>query len=182
MATRHLIGSYSGGSDRYSSVALSPDAKTIAAVNGNNTVVLWDVATHKQTSVPLPVGSGDTSLLTFSPDSKLLAVLAGNGTVRVWDMAAGQETGADLSGSGGISALGFSPDGRTLITGDGNGASQLWDTSYLASPLKILCSQIGGSLTPAEWRRDVPPGPWYGWAMVAFWQPVSSQSSHPARG
>ena len=159
VATRHLIGSYSGGSDLYSSVALSPDGTTVAAVNGNNTVVLWDVATHKQTSVP--VSAGSSGLLMFSPDSKLLAILADDGTVRVWDLVSSQQTGADLSGSGGISALGFSPDGRTLITGDGNGASQLWNTSYLASPPRVLCSQIGGSLTPAEWRRDVPPGPAY---------------------
>jgi len=161
VATRQQIGSYTGGSDLYSSVALSPDGKTIAAVGGSNTVVLWNVATHKQTRVPINAGPSDAGLLEFSPDSKTLAVLVDDGTVRIWDLVASHQTGAVLSGSGGISALAFTPDGRTLITGDGDGDTQLWNTSLLAGPVQVLCSQIGGTLTPAEWASDVPSGPAY---------------------
>jgi WD40 repeat protein len=141
-------------------VALSPDGTTIAAADGNNAVDLWDVATHKQIGIPLPGADGAATTLAFSPDSHTLAVL-GNGTIRLWDVATSQQIGGALTGPGGTTALTFSPDGRTLVTGDGDGAVQLWNVGYLVDPLALLCSQVGGALTPAEWARDVPPGPAY---------------------
>jgi WD40 repeat protein len=161
VATRHLISSsFTGSNDGYFSVALSPDGKTIAAADGNNAVELWDVASHKHISGPLTGGNNVAAMLAFSPDGQTLAVLD-NGIVRLWDVATGHQIGAPLSGNGGISTLAFSPDGRTLAIGDSNGTTQLWNVAYLADPLALLCSQIGGSLTPAEWKHDVPPGPAY---------------------
>ncbi len=160
VATRKLIGSFSGGNWFYDAVALSPDGKTIAAEDGDNSVDLWDVATHKQIGTPLASADATAAALALSPDSQTLAVLA-DGTVRLWDMATSQQIGAPLTGPGGITTLAFSPDGRTLVTGDGDDAIQLWDVGYLVDPLALLCSQIGGGLTPAEWARDVPPGPAY---------------------
>jgi hypothetical protein len=55
----------------------------------------------------------------------------------------------------------FSPDGTTLATSDEYGPAQVWDVSYLTHVLAQLCSQVGGSLAPAEWARYVPPGPAY---------------------
>ncbi len=160
LTTHRLIGSFTGTVFDYLSVALSPDGTTLAAVDGNNEVELWNVTTHKHIGSPLPVGASYFTELAFSPDSKTLAVLGG-GTVRLWDVTSGQQIGAALSGGGGISTVSFSPDGRTLVTGDTDGAVQLWNVSYLADPLALICSQIGGSLTPAQWASDVPPGPAY---------------------
>jgi hypothetical protein len=39
--------------------------------------------------------------------------------------------------------------------------ARLWNVSYLVGVLARLCSQVGGSLTWAEWARYVPPGPPY---------------------
>jgi WD40 repeat protein len=158
VTTHQLIGSFTGNNGDFSLVALSPDGKTIAAENDINAVELWDVSTHEQISGPLVGGSSADAMLAFSPDSQTLAVLA-DGAVQLWDVGTGQPIGAALSG--GISALAFSPDGRTLATGDGDGSVKLWNVGYLADPLALLCSQIGGSLTPADWARVVPPGPAY---------------------
>jgi WD40 repeat protein len=160
ITTHRLIGSFTGTVFDYLAVALSPDGTTLAAVDGNDEVELWDVSTHKHIGSPLPVGVSSSTELAFSPDGKTLAVLGG-GTVRLWDVATGQQIGAALSGGGGISAVSFSPDGTTLVTGDTDGAVQLWNVSYLADPLALICSQIGGTLTPSEWASDVPPGPTY---------------------
>jgi WD40 repeat protein len=158
ITTQQLVGSFTGSNGDFSLVALSPDGKIIAAENDINAVELWDVATHKQISGPLVGDSSAASMLAFSPDGQTLAVLAG-GTVQLWDMGTDQPIGAALSG--GISAMAFSPDGRTLAAGDRDGRVQLWNVGYLTDPLALLCSQIGGSLTLADWAHDVPSGPAY---------------------
>jgi WD40 repeat protein len=157
VTTHRLIGSFTGSNGDFSLVALSPDGKTIAAENDINAVELWDVATHKQIGL-LAGESGAATMLAFSPDGQTLAVLA-NGAIQLWDMGTDQPIGAALSG--GISAMAFGPDGRTLAAGDRDGSVHLWNVSYLADPLALLCSQIGGSLTPTDWARDVPAGPAY---------------------
>ena len=64
-----------------SSVAFSPDGKTIAAGYGVGTdgtggggVVLWDAAGRKRLSEdPLVVKEGDVTSVAFSPDGKTIA-------------------------------------------------------------------------------------------------------------
>ena len=61
------------------SVAFSPDGKTLAAGYGGGVgvgggVVLWDVAARKRLADdPLPVKEGDVTSVAFSPDGKTLA-------------------------------------------------------------------------------------------------------------
>ena len=78
------------------SVAFSPDGKTIAAgydgVGGGvgGGVVLWDVAARKRLADdPLPVKEGDVRGVAFSPDGKTIAAGYGGrvgGGVVLWDV------------------------------------------------------------------------------------------------
>ena len=86
------------------SVAFSPDGKTIAAgcgvtsSGGVGGVVLWDVATRKRLiDEPLPVKEGRFSSVAFSPDGKTIAagysIAGGMGGVLMWDVAARKRHG-----------------------------------------------------------------------------------------
>ena len=153
VTTHRLIGSFAGGGRIFSLVAVSPDGKTVAAENDINAVELWDVATGKQISPSLAGESGAATMLAFSPDGQTLAVLA-KGAIQLWDMGTDQPIGAALPS--GMFAMAFSPDGRTLATSDSEGSVQLWNVGYLTDPLALLCSQIGGSLTSADWAPRRP--------------------------
>ena len=85
------------------SVAFSPDGKTLAAGYGGvgdvgGGVVLWDVAGAQRLAAdPLPVEEGDVTSVAFSPDGKTLAagygVVGGGGGVVLWDVAARRAAG-----------------------------------------------------------------------------------------
>jgi WD40 repeat protein len=97
-----------------SSVAFSPDGKTVAAgysfAGGVGGVVLWDAARHERLQEkPLAVTEGFVSSVAFSPDGKTVAVgyydvrVGGGGVVRFdidltsWRRQAGSIANRNLS-------------------------------------------------------------------------------------
>jgi WD40 repeat protein len=126
-----------------SSVAFSPDNKTIAAgyegLHGVAGVVLWDAATGKLLmDNEIALGKGGVSSVAFSPDSK--TIVAGyyvyklGGGVMLWDVATGQRRGNKPPAHGeAVSSMAFSPNGKTLVTGYNNGdyggGIVLWDVA-----------------------------------------------------
>jgi WD40 repeat protein len=138
----------------FTSMAFSPDSKILATASDQG-VQLWDLATGR---LHTTIASGPVTSMAFSPDGKTLATTNGQG-VQLWDLATGQQIGATLTdGSDGpIKSLTFSPDGKTLAT-TSLSRTELWDVGYLTDTPLQLCSQAGGSFTPAEWATYLPPG------------------------
>jgi WD40 repeat protein len=110
------------------SVAFSPDGRTLASGNYDNTVRLWDTSTGQ----PLATLKGHEDSVTsvaFSPDGRTLASGSYDNTVRLWDVSTRQPL-ATLKGHGTyVNSVAFSPDGRTLATGSDDKAVSLWNIS-----------------------------------------------------
>ena len=86
VATRQQIGSpLTGHASNVTSVAFSPDGKTLATGTYDGATQLWDVATQQQIGGPLP--GNMVNSVAFSPDGKTLATGTSEGTVRLWDMS-----------------------------------------------------------------------------------------------
>ena len=104
-------------------VALSPDGKTVAAASGSN-VLLFDAAdgAYRRT---LLGHTRELRRLAFSPDGDLLASSSLDGTVKLWKVADGREV-RTLGGHKEAWAIAFSPDGKRLAVGTGDGAVFLW--------------------------------------------------------
>jgi sugar lactone lactonase YvrE len=110
------------------SVAFSPDSKTMAAVDANGGVYLWDIPARHRVATLADPGNQAVVSVAFSPDGKTLAVVDADGSIYLWGIPA-RNLVVTLSASTdrAVKSAAFSPDGKTLATADADGSVYLWD-------------------------------------------------------
>jgi WD40 repeat protein len=112
-------------------IAVSPDGKTVAAGTGGymtegGWVELWDVETRALRGYLQ--GSGSMFGLAYSPDGTKLATASANSGLQLWDVES-EEVRYMLDTSGdGEYGVAFSPDGNLLAAGNWDGAVHMWNT------------------------------------------------------
>jgi WD40 repeat protein len=105
------------------------DGQTLASGSDDQTIVLWDVATHKPLDPTLTGHAAPVNSVAFSPEGKTLASGSDDATIILWDVAAYQLP-AQLSGhEAAVNSVAFSPDGKTLASGGDDATIILWDVA-----------------------------------------------------
>ena len=129
-----------GHTGAVTSLAFSPNGKTLAVVDSWNKVRLWNVAS--QTEIDVLEHLDTVYTLAFSPDGSTLALGLYGSTdsggwsaapkdksIRLWDVASRTET-ASLQGHGEIVySVAFSPDGSRLASGSKDNTVRLWNVT-----------------------------------------------------
>ncbi len=164
VSTRPIIGqSLTGHTDYVSSVAFSPDGKTLASGSADNAIILWDVSTGRSIGHPLMGHTDYVSSVAFSPDGKTLASGSADNTIILWDVSTGRPIGQPLTGhidskySVALYSVAFSPDNKTLASGSWDNTIILWDiathqpigqplTGHTNSVLSVAFSPDGKTL------------------------------------
>jgi WD40 repeat protein len=122
------------GHNKVNKLAFSPDGRTLATVDDDSTLRLWDIAAaDPPASVRVLAGhSAPIVDVAFGPDGSRLATASKDGTVRLWDPTASDPATASsvLHHDASVNSLAFSPDGHLLATASSNGTHttvSFWD-------------------------------------------------------
>jgi eukaryotic-like serine/threonine-protein kinase len=141
-------------------LALSPDGKVLATLDGDGVVKLWDTNTWTQIAA-LPDKQTAARFLAFSPDGGTLAVNH-RGQIRFYDrqtarrrVSIGEETASGI-----LCGL-FSPDGEVLTLGTLDGSVRRIDVAT-GRPLTSLFGHLDAvsSLAYAPDGRTLATGSW----------------------
>ena len=118
------------------SVAFSPDSRTIYAGSYDGSVRAWDLASGKAGHT-LTGATGTVWTIDISPDGKRLAVAGEDGVARVWNLAGSEPPRALRGHSRNVWEVRFSPAGTHLATASFDNTARIWDFAS-GKPLTIL--------------------------------------------
>jgi WD40 repeat protein len=125
LCNQALRFTFRGHTEPVTSVAFSPDRKTMATCSDDATIRFWDLPSRRETAC-LRGHTPYLHVLRFSPDGRLLASAAYEGTIRVLDVASRREL-FQLKTREYLWSLAFSPDGKLLASSADGGNVRLWD-------------------------------------------------------
>ncbi|HEX8845579.1 MAG TPA: AAA-like domain-containing protein [Pyrinomonadaceae bacterium] len=117
---------FRGHTKPVTSIAFSPDGKTLATGSADLTVKLWDLNAERDT---LKGNGGEVYSTAFSTDGKMVASGSRDNTVRIWDVATRRELKKLVGHTSAVNAVAFSSDGTILATGSGDSTIKLWDVA-----------------------------------------------------
>ena len=130
LATHRQINVSSMGRSEPVVAVLSPDHKTLATWDSDQTIRLRDAATHRQIDAPLSGRMPPVRAMAFSPDSKDLTAWTGQ-EAHAWEVASHRDIPVPriyFGGSeGSVNGLTFSPDSKILATWTNDRTVRLWD-------------------------------------------------------
>ncbi|MBI2949044.1 MAG: protein kinase [Verrucomicrobia bacterium] len=111
---------------KLSSLAFSPDGKTLAMADFGLALRLWDLKPRKVVADAEIPFDGDVRCLDYAADSRTLVFGLSSGVVGLWLTDARQIIKLGTHQDKVVSAS-FSRDGRHLVTGAADGTVKLWD-------------------------------------------------------
>ncbi|QDL10614.1 hypothetical protein DP113_24260 [Brasilonema octagenarum UFV-E1] len=117
-------------------VSFSPDGKTIASINGDNTVKLWSLKGNLL--VTLKGHNDEINDLSFSHDGKMIATASNDSTVILWRTSDGNRSKILRGHSGAVYSVSFSPDSKTIASASKDNTVKLWSSKdgNLIKPLE----------------------------------------------
>jgi WD40 repeat protein len=159
--------------------AFAPNGLSLATVNADGTVTLYDALTGAQRgrlgetnrnnrrlhlTFSYSTGSGLLAprwnapvCLAFSPDGRYLATAQETPAIHLWDVVAGREVGQLKGHEGVVVSLVFTPDGKHLLSGSRDTTVLSWDLTRLTRPRPARSARLQPQALEALWSDLASP-------------------------
>ncbi len=150
-----LLRFFQGESGAISDVEYSPEYQTLAWVDSDGSVELWNAMAMQSLGELLP-GNYEPTEMEFSPNAKTIALGFGDGKIQLWDVDTRLPLSGKLSGHDRqITSLVFNVDGSILASSSYDHTVRLWDATTL-QPLgnPLLYSPGTGMLRLVLYQED----------------------------
>jgi RNA polymerase sigma factor (sigma-70 family) len=125
-----------------SSLAFSPDSKTLALGGSDGTIGLWDKSSGREIHRLVSSSGGLVGAFAFSPDGKTMAVGYEDGTVRFWEAATGKIRREWATQTGTILSLAFSADGKLLASAGSDTTVLIWTANGEAKTRNLSAKEL----------------------------------------
>jgi WD40 repeat protein len=124
-ASGKQLRAFAGHTAAVTSVAFSPDCKSLLTGSQDKTAALWDAASGER----IRTFQGHTNwvqAVAFSPDGKRVLTGSTDTTAALWDAGSGKQLRLFRGHRIQVNSVAFNPDGRRVLTGASDMAA-LWD-------------------------------------------------------
>lgn len=115
-----------GHFDSVTSVAFSPDGKTLASGSRDKTIEIWDLKQGRRWYT-LTGHQDAVEAIAFSPDSKTLASGSRDNTIEIWDLEKGKRWYTLIGHSDWVYSVAFSPAEEILASAGKDKSIEIWD-------------------------------------------------------
>lgn len=123
-----ILSAQIGHTRTITSLALSPDGRTLATASVDLTLRLWDVTTGALRAA-LEGHSDWIRACAFAPDGESLVSASADCSLRIWHVATGSLRTILVGHTGSVLGCAFTPDGKVIVSVSVDGTLRHWDSS-----------------------------------------------------
>jgi WD40 repeat protein/uncharacterized caspase-like protein len=121
------VATLNGHSNIVTTLAVSPDDRTLISGSSDDTIRFWDLAARTQTK-QITAGVGGLYSVAVSSDGRMVAAGGTSKLAKLWNLNSSLPVRKIVTHSEAVYGVEFSPNHKTLAT-LGNGIIELWDVN-----------------------------------------------------
>jgi len=144
---------YKGHKSPVTAIAFSPDGKTLASVEAEKVIKVWDIAKGQEKAI-LDPGERIVHTLAYSDDGKILVSASDSRRVKIWNALESKEKATFSWPERGevLQKAALGPKARFLALGSSSGKIALWDVEKNKPERTIQAHQ--GMVTSLAFSQD----------------------------